>query len=89
VVPFIDLGVGASKYKKYFAAFMPVGVGLQLNIEDAAYLLINSQYRIAVTQNASYHFYHSIGIATNISKEKAPAAPVAVEIPTVSQKIAE
>jgi hypothetical protein len=89
VVPFIDLGVGASKYKKYFAAFMPVGVGLQLNIEDAAYLLINSQYRIAVTQNASYHFYHSIGIATNISKEKEPAAPVAVEIPTVSQKIAE
>jgi hypothetical protein len=71
VVPFIDLGVGASKYKKYFAAFMPFGVGLQVNVKDAAYILINSQYRVAVTQNASYHFYHSIGIATNISKKKA------------------
>ncbi|MGN6531657.1 MAG: hypothetical protein ACTHK0_07880 [Ginsengibacter sp.] len=81
VVPFVDLGVGASKYKKYFGAFMPVGVGLQVNIEDAVYLLINSQYRIAVTQNASYHFYHSIGIATNISKEKAPPSAAAVTIP--------
>jgi len=85
VVPFIDLGVGTSKYKKYFAAFMPVGVGLQVNIQDAVYVLINSQYRIAVTENASYHFYHSIGVATNISKVKAAAAPVAVEIPAASQ----
>ncbi len=81
VVPFVDLGVGASKYKKYFGAFMPLGVGLQVNIDDVAYLLINSQYRVAVTQNASYHFYHSIGIAANISKEKTPPAPVAVAIP--------
>jgi OmpA-OmpF porin, OOP family len=86
VVPFIDLGVGAGKYKKYFGAFMPVGVGLQVNIEDAAYLLINSQYRIPVTQNSSYHFYHSIGIAANISKEKAPPAPATVQIPVVSDR---
>jgi OmpA-OmpF porin, OOP family len=86
VVPFIDLGVGASKYKKYFGAFMPVGMGLQVNIGNAAYLLINSQYRIAVTQNASYHFYHSLGIAANISKEKTAPPPVAVEIPVVSDR---
>lgn len=89
VSPYIDLGVGASKYKKYFGAFMPVGLGLQVNIEDAAYLLINSQYRIAVTQNASYHFYHSIGVATNISKGKATAAPLTVAIPVASQRTAE
>jgi OmpA-OmpF porin, OOP family len=80
VVPFIDFGVGASKYKKYFGAFMPAGVGLQVNIEDAAYLIINSQYRIPVTQNASYHFYHSIGIAGNISREKGEPSPRAVSI---------
>ena len=28
VVPFIDLGVGASNYKKYFSAFTPVGLGI-------------------------------------------------------------
>ena len=26
VVPFIDLGIGASNYKKYFSAFIPVGL---------------------------------------------------------------
>lgn len=81
VVPFIDLGVGASKYKEYFGAFVPLGVGLQVNIADEAYLILNSQYRVAITENASYHFYHSIGIAGNISKKKTPPPPTAVEVP--------
>ena len=63
VVPFIDLGVGASGYKKYYGAFAPVGLGLQINFFDEAYILLNSQYRIPVTENTSYHFYHSIGVS--------------------------
>lgn len=82
VTPYIDLGVGASKFKKYYGAFMPVGLGLQVNIADEAFLLINSQYRIPVTENTSYHFYHSIGVAGNITARKEPA-PKAVEIPVV------
>ncbi|MEO7121188.1 MAG: thrombospondin type 3 repeat-containing protein, partial [Ginsengibacter sp.] len=82
VVPFIDLGVGASKYEKYFSAFTPVGLGLQINIMDHAYILINSQYRIPVTENANYHFYHSIGILGNLVRKKS-AAPKMVEIPVV------
>jgi OOP family OmpA-OmpF porin len=82
VTPFIDLGVGASKYQKYYAAFAPVGLGLQVNILDQAYLLINSQYRIPVTENASYYFYHSIGLVGNITSKKE-IAPKAVEIPPV------
>jgi OOP family OmpA-OmpF porin len=82
VTPYIDLGVGASKFKKYYGAFVPVGLGLQVNIADEAFLLINSQYRIPVTENTSYHFYHSIGIAGNISARKEPA-PKAVEVPVV------
>jgi len=82
VTPFIDLGVGASNYKKYFGAFLPVGLGLQVNVADEAFLIINSQYRIPVTENASYHFYHSIGIAASIEKKKEPA-PKVVEVPVV------
>ena len=82
VTPYIDLGVGASNYKKYFGAFIPVGLGLQVNIADEAFILINSQYRVPVTENASYHFYHSIGVAGSIQNKKAPA-PKAVEIPVV------
>ncbi len=82
VTPFIDLGVGASNYQKYFSAFTPVGLGLQVNIVDEVFVLINSQYRIPVTENASYHFYHSFGVAGSISKKKEPA-PKAVEVPVV------
>ena len=82
VTPYVDLGVGGSKFGSKFAAFVPAGVGLQVNIVDEAFLLLNSQYRIPVTENAAYHFYHSIGIAGSISKKKEPA-PKAIEIPIV------
>ena len=82
VTPYVDLGVGGSKYGSKFAAFIPAGLGLQVNLVDEAFLLLNSQYRIPVTQNASYHFYHSIGVAGMISKKKE-STPKAVEIPVV------
>lgn len=82
ITPFVDLGVGGSKFGSKFSAFIPAGVGMQVNIADEAFLLLNSQYRIPVTENASYHLYHSIGIVGSISKKKEPA-PKAVEIPVV------
>jgi len=82
VVPFVDLGVGASIYQKHAGAFMPLGVGLQVNFLDDAFLIINSQYRVPVTENASYHFYHSIGISGNIAPKKV-VAPKVVEVPVV------
>ena len=71
ISPYVQLGIGASKYKGYFGAFIPAGWGLQFNFFDEAYLLINSQYRIPATQNANYHFYHSIGLAGNIGRRKS------------------
>lgn len=82
VTPFLDLGAGVSKYGKYYSAFIPAGVGLQINIVDEAFILLNSQYRIPVTEYASYHFYHSIGVAGNISPKRMEA-PKVVEIPVV------
>jgi OmpA-OmpF porin, OOP family len=66
LIPTFSAGVGASKYGSYYGAFIPVGVGLQLNFFDEAYLLIGSQYRIPITETNNYHFMHSIGIAGNI-----------------------
>ena len=83
--PYLSLGVGASKFGGYFGAFIPAGVGLQFNLFDEAYLLINSQYRIPVTENAAYHLYHSIGFAGSIARKKtvepAPLPPPPVEAP--------
>ena len=80
LTPFLTLGVGASKFKGYYGAFIPAGVGLQVNLFDEAFLLINSQYRIPVTENVAYHFYHSIGIAGNVFKKKEPT-PVEIPLP--------
>jgi len=68
--PYLQAGLGASKYGGYYGAFIPLGVGLQLNFFDEAFLMINSQYRVPVTQSTSYHFYHSIGLAGNIGRKK-------------------
>ncbi len=76
--PFLTIGVGASKYLGYFGAFIPVGVGIQVKLFDEAFLLLNSQYRIPVTENAAYHFYHSIGVAAPFVKKKEP---VVVKLP--------
>ena len=68
--PYVQAGVGVSKYKGYWGAFVPIGVGMQLNLFNEAYLIINSQYRVPVSETVNYHFYHSIGLAGNIGKKK-------------------
>ena len=80
--PFVTAGIGGSKYRGYYAAMIPVGVGLQINVFDEVFVLMNSQYRMPITENGAYHFYHSIGIAANLTKKKEPV-PVVIPIPVV------
>jgi outer membrane protein OmpA-like peptidoglycan-associated protein len=81
--PFVTAGVGASKYRGYFGAFIPVGVGLQINVFDQTFIMLNSQYRVPVTENVGYHFYHSIGIVGNLCKKKV-VPPVVIPPPPVN-----
>jgi OOP family OmpA-OmpF porin len=67
--PYFQTGVGGLIYGPYYGAFIPAGLGLQVNFFDEAYLLLNAQYRIPVTETANYHFYYSLGIAGNIGKK--------------------
>ena len=80
--PFLTAGIGASKYGGYYGAFMPFGIGAQVKIVDEVFLMLNLQYRVPVTENVSYHFYHSMGIVANLSKKKEPV-PVVIPIPVV------
>src|SRR5687768_12574786 len=86
VTPFLNLGLGASAYEAvYYAALLPVAAGLQINISDEAYIFLNSQYRIQVTQNASYHLYYNFGSIGNIGKKKIEE-PKEVELPVVTDR---
>ena len=82
IVPYADLGVGASKYQSSYAAFIPVGIGLQINLFDEAFVLINSQYRFEVTDKAARHLYHSLGITGRIGKQR-DLEPKEVMLPMV------
>lgn len=70
VSPYLEIGVGASKYKGYFGAFIPAGMGLQVNLFDEAFLLVNAQYRIGITSTASHHFLYGIGLAGVIGRRR-------------------
>jgi OOP family OmpA-OmpF porin len=70
--PFLTAGVGAAKWRGYYSGMIPVGVGIQVSIWQEAYILLNSQYRIPITENGAYHFYHSIGIAGSLKKKPEP-----------------
>jgi len=81
VIPYASVGVGAHKYKVYYGAFLPVGLGLRLNLFDEAGVFVSSQYRIPVTyETANYHFFNSMGIYGVIGKKKEEPVKV-VEIP--------
>jgi OmpA-OmpF porin, OOP family len=87
VQPYISLGIGAHKYKSYYGAFMPLGVGFKVNFLDEAHLFVNSTYRVPLTvETANYHFQHSIGIAGRLGKKKVPVPPVVVVPPPPSDR---
>ena len=66
VSPFVQVGAGVSKYRAYCGAFVPAGMGMQVNLFDEAFFIFNAQYRIAVTNTVSNHLFYSVGIAGNI-----------------------
>jgi OmpA-OmpF porin, OOP family len=69
VTPYVSAGVGASKYKGYYAAFVPLGLGIKVNLFDEASVFVASQYRIPVSyETGNYHFMYSFGISGVIGK---------------------
>ena len=67
--PYLNVGLGVSRYRGYYGAFLPLGVGLKFNLFNEAAIFINSQYRVPVNKEAvAYHFMHSIGIASVLGK---------------------
>lgn len=71
VTPYFIAGVGGSKYKSHYGAFIPLGLGIKVNFFDEASLFVASQYRVPVTtETNNYHFFNSIGIAGVIGKKK-------------------
>ena len=70
VTPYLVAGVGASKFKSYYGAFMPLGGGVKVNFFDEASFFINARYHVPVSaQTVKRHFVYGLGIAGIISKK--------------------
>ena len=71
IQPYIIAGVAAHKYRSYYGATLPLGLGMKVNFFDEAHLFITTTYRVPVTiETSNYSFQHSIGIAGSILKKK-------------------
>lgn len=69
--PYLSVGVGASKFKDWYGAFIPAGAGLKVNLFNEASLFVQTQYRIPVhAENANYHFMYSLGISGIVGKKR-------------------
>ena len=71
--PFLSGGFGAQKYYVYYGAYIPLGIGLNINFFNEGRLFINSTYRVPITTGTvNYHFLHAFGVAGRITKKKEP-----------------
>src|SRR5258705_12840581 len=77
VQPYIIAGVGGHKYKYFYGAFLPVGLGMKFNFWDEVHLFVTSTYRVPITlETSNYHLQHSIGIAGALKKKAPKVIPV-------------
>ncbi|MBS1513183.1 MAG: OmpA family protein [Bacteroidetes bacterium] len=87
LAPFLTTGAGLGYYTGKFGAYVPAGVGLQLNWSGLTYMFLQAQYKFTLTKDVlDDHLFYSIGFAENIGKKKLvvktpPPPPPVVEAP--------
>lgn len=86
MVPFMNVGVGASAFDHKFGAYFPVGVGFQFNLGNEETLLFTQmKYNVRVTDKVNNNLNYSIGLGSPLTPKKEvkkvapPPAPVVVE----------
>ena len=79
--PFLTAGVGAGYFGKQLVVYAPVGVGLQFHFRSGAYLFLQAQWKMALTDGIKDDFmFYSLGFGQH--KKPKKVEPKA-EIPTV------
>ncbi len=76
VAPFLTAGIGGGNYTGKWGAYVPAGLGIQVNFNSVTYLMIQAQYRFSLTTDVlKDHLLYSIGFAQNIAPEKPKVVP--------------
>ena len=73
LVPYLNTGLGASMYgATYFAAFIPIVAGLQMNLGEGAFIHTQLNYRSQVSPLSTNHINYSIGFSIPVKENKPP-----------------
>ncbi len=80
IAPFLTIGIGGGRYSQDYGAYVPAGLGIQVNFHSSTYILIQTQYRYALTRDVLKDAIgYSVGVAQNFSRSKpvviAPPPP--------------
>jgi OmpA-OmpF porin, OOP family len=85
IAPFLSLGIGGGAYAGKFGAYAPVGGGVQFNFRSISYIIVQAQYRFALTKDViKDNLFYSLGVAQSLGTPKpkvveAPPAPVVLD----------
>jgi OmpA-OmpF porin, OOP family len=68
---FLTVGIGGGVYSKKVGAYIPTGVGLQANIGNTTYFMLQAQYRFTLTKDVLLNnLFYSFGVAQRIGREE-------------------
>ncbi|MFN4286128.1 MAG: OmpA family protein [Lacibacter sp.] len=74
--PFLTAGLGFGSFRNRFAAYAPLGAGLQFRFNEGALLLLQAQWRKRLTDGIQNDYLHySLGFAQLLGRKKKAAAP--------------
>jgi OmpA-OmpF porin, OOP family len=76
LAPFLTAGIGTGLYNKKLGAYIPVGVGVQVNMQSLSYVFVQAQYQFTLTDKVlADNLFYSLGFAQSIGKERSMVAP--------------
>ena len=74
--PYLSVGIGGGYYTNHFGAYVPAGLGVQVNFKSYTYLFLQADYKWTLTKKTlGDNLFYSFGIAQNIGKEKVKVVP--------------
>ena len=88
IVPYLSFGIGASMYGgTYFAAYAPMGAGIQVNLGEGTFINTAFSYRAMVSALSINHLNYSIGFSSPLKERQE--APVMVTPPPPPPPVVE
>ncbi len=78
--PFLTTGIGGGYYGGEFGAYVPAGVGIQLNLQSTTYVMLQAAYRFSLSKDDLKNaVFYSLGVAQTIGRPapvvQAPPPP--------------